>query len=31
MFWFFLAERHVGPYLLEQGSNLQPLNWKAKS
>lgn len=26
-----LARRHVGSYLPDQGSNLQPLHWKAKS
>ena len=24
MFWLFLAMRHVGSYLLDQGSNLHP-------
>ena len=31
-FWFvFLAERHVGSWLPNQGSNPHPLHWKAKS
>ena len=30
MFWF-LAVRHVGFYLPDQGSNPHPLHWKAKS
>ena len=27
----FLARRHVGSQLLDQRSNLHPLNWKVKS
>ena len=27
----FLAKRHVGSWLPEQGSNLHPLHWKVKS
>ena len=27
----FLAVRHVGSWLLGQGSNLHPLHWKAES
>ena len=30
-FGFFLVMRHVGFWLLSQGSNLKPLHWKAKS
>ena len=27
----FLAKKHVGSWLLDQGLNLCPLHWKAKS
>ena len=31
MFWFCGAERYMGSQLPDQGSNLHPLRWKAKS
>ena len=31
VFIFFLAARHMGSYLPNQGSNLDTLNWKANS
>ena len=31
MFWVFLAARHVGSYLPDQGANPHPLHWKVRS